>query len=409
MIANFQPSLAHGVTAAPPSKSMSHRLLICAGLSAGESLIRHVDLSEDIRATLDCLRALGAHWQIEADGVLIRGIAPPYRFGAPVLECRECGSTLRFFIPICLLDSAPVELRGSRTLLRRPLGVYEDICAGQGLGFYRDEVSLRVRGPLASGVFSCAANVSSQFVSGLLFALPLLPGDSRIKLLPPVESRSYILLTLQALAAFGVKADWADDYTLSVPGSQSYSPRQLTVEGDHSNAAFFQALDLLGGQVAVTGLNNNSLQGDRVYGQLFSRLDQGPAEIDLADCPDLGPVLMAVAAARHGAVFTNARRLRLKESDRGAAMGQELRKFGAAVEADDNVITVRPGSLHRPAEPLYGHNDHRVVMALSVLCSRFGGSIRGAEAVRKSLPDFFERLRALGVKVNEVNTDGMDQ
>ena len=406
MIASFRPSRPAGTIQAPPSKSMAHRLLICAGLSKGESLVRNVALSDDILATLDCLQALGVSCHAADGSVSLRGQGPDLLRPRSALDCRECGSTLRFFIPICLLNDSLCTLRGSRTLFSRPLSVYQDICARQGLAFSLSETSVSVRGRLSGGEFILPGDISSQFVSGLLFVLPLLAADSRLILLPPVESRSYINMTMQALSSCGVETAWADDQTLLIPGGQSYLPVRAQVEGDHSNAAFFDALNLLGGQVLVSGLDAQSRQGDRVYKECFERLRLGPAHIDMADCPDLGPILLALAAALHGGAFTGTRRLRLKESDRGVAMGEELHKFGAELEIGENSITVSAGLLHPPSEILCGHNDHRVVMALSVLCSRFGGRIAGAEAVRKSLPDFFDRLRALQV---EVTTDGMDQ
>ena len=399
MIAVFEPSIAQGVIAVPPSKSMAHRLLICAGLSRGESLIENVSLSEDISATLDCLQALGAAVEVRGSDVSISGANVRNVLPGRVLQCRESGSTLRFFIPICLLNGNRVVLRGSEALFRRPLGAYEEICAKQDLGFDKRSDFLSVQGPIVSGEYSVSAAESSQFVSGLLFALPLLDRDSHIKLLPPVESHPYIDLTVQALSQFGVEVDRTDDETILIPGRQKYEPARVRVEGDYSSAAFFQAFDLLGGEVTVTGLDPQSLQGDRRCTELFKLLKEGSSTIDISDCPDLGPILMAVAADLHGGVFTGTRRLRLKESDRAAAMQKELHKFGAKVDVEENRITVFPSVLHTPDILLDSHNDHRIVMALSVLAAKYGGRIYDAEAVAKSLPDFFDRLKTLGVRV----------
>ena len=403
MIAIFKPSVARGVIAAPPSKSMAHRLLICAGLSRGESMVRNVTLSEDIAATADCLRALGASIEISGNDALIRGVNSEPSIPAADLLCRESGSTLRFLIPVCLLSDRKLTLRGSEALFRRPLDVYEDICRKQGLTFDRTAASLTVQGPLSGGDFVVAADVSSQFISGLLFALPLLDRDSRIRLLPPAESRPYIDLTIQALHIFGICVS-RDGDMFFIPGGQVYRPALTQVEGDCTAAAYYQALNLLGGDVSVTGLAPDTLQGDRSYATFLEQLKQGASVIDIADCPDLGPVLMAAAAACHGATLTGTRRLRFKESDRARAMQEELQKFGACVEIEENSVHVLPGSLHAPERLLDGHNDHRIVMALSMLASRFGGSISGAEAVRKSLPDFFERLSELGL---DVTADGI--
>ena len=414
MIVTIMPSQANGKTDAPPSKSMAHRLLICAGLAEGTSKIQNTDFSEDILATIDCLRALGAEISCGDRCVTVRNplrtgndLPETAQDGPSILGCRECGSTLRFMIPLCLMDGQSYLLRGSRTLFTRPLTVYEDICAAQGISFRKEDGQLTVSGRLSAGEYEIPGNISSQFVSGLLFALPLLSGDSRIRLLPPVESRSYIGMTMQAQEAFGVCTKWEDDLTIRIRGGQKYKAADTRVEGDYSNAAFFEALNLAGGNVTVEGLKADSLQGDRVYRQYFDRIQKGFAEIDLADCPDLGPVLIAAAAMQHGARFTGTRRLKIKESDRGLAMRQELAKMGVTVETGENEILVPAGAAHfregtlirRPEEPLDGHNDHRIVMALAVMLTKTGGTIRGAEAVKKSLPDFWERLAGLGVEM----------
>ena len=377
---------------APPSKSMAHRLMICAGFAKGESVVRNVGTapSEDLLATMDCLKALGASVELQDGKARIRGADPFLAPEGAVLPCRECGSTLRFFIPPALLGGRDVTLTGSGRLLARPLSVYETICGEQGLLFRRAGNSLSVRGPLKSGEFRIPGNISSQFVSGLLFALPLLKGDSTIRLLPPVESRPYIGMTLAAMKRFGVKAEWKDEETILVPGDQKYLPAEAAVEGDWSNAAFLLAMGL-----QVEGLDPGSLQGDRRAAELLERLREGAAETDLSDCPDLGPVLFAFAAAHHGGRFTGTKRLKDKESDRVASMAEELRKFGVKITASENEVTVS-GGIKPPREILNGHGDHRVVMALSVLLRMTGGTIAGAEAVRKSWPDFFETLKETG-------------
>ena len=402
MNVTIRPSSAAGTAPAPPSKSMAHRLLLCAGQCPGETLVRGVAASQDILATLDCLSALGIDSLMRDGDVTLYGKSPRLPEPGTVLPCRESGSTLRFFLPLCL-SGPPVTLTGSPRLLERPLGVYRDLCREKGIRFEQTETSVTVEGTLRPGEFTLPGDVSSQFVSGLLFALPALPGDSRIRLAAPVESRSYILLTMDALRRFGIETRWLDDGTVAVPGRQRFrlparagSRPAVTVEGDWSNAAFLLAL---GPGVTVTGLDPNSLQGDRVCETYFRALEVGRERLDLSDCPDLGPVLLAYAAARRGGTFTGTRRLRLKESDRGAVMAEELRKFGVPVTVSENEITVGSG-LRPPDGALDGHNDHRIVMALSLLCARVGGTVNGAEAVDKSFPDFFERLRSLGIAVS---------
>ena len=398
MNALIRPGTARGTVAAPPSKSMAHRLLICAALADGESIIRGVDPSEDILATADCLAALGASLSWEENAVRVRGF-DPRNSGDAVLRCRESGSTLRFMIPLCLLSGSSMRLEGSETLLSRPLSVYEELARDRGFLLSREIGGLLVRGRLASGEYTVRGSISSQFITGLLFALPLLSGDSTVRLVPPVESRSYLALTLQALQDAGVNVTWTDEYTLSVPGNAAYHTLDTAVEGDYSNAAFFEAFNCISDTVTVTGLRKDSLQGDRVYRDYFARLKAGPAELDLTDCPDLAPVLFSAAALCHGAVFTGTRRLRFKESDRGAVMAEEMAKFGIVLKTEENRITVPAGIIRVPEESLDSHNDHRIAMALSLLCTRTGGVIRGAEAVRKSFPDYWDRLRSLGISV----------
>ena len=398
MRAVIRPGTARGTVAAPPSKSMAHRMLICAGLAVGESTVEGVDPSEDILATIDCLEALGASVRREGSTVFLRGCDPAEAAPA-VLRCRESGSTLRFLLPLCLLSGRSMRLEGSPTLLNRPLSVYETICRDRGLRLEREDGSLTVQGILPSGDYALPGDISSQFVTGLLFALPLLPEDSVLRLIPPVESRSYLDLTVAALSSAGIRPEMPDDNTFLISGNSAYRPGRTTVEGDYSNAAFFFGLNSLGGSVSVRGLNPESLQGDRICEQFFPLLESGSPTLDIADCPDLAPVLFAVAALCHGAVFTGTRRLRFKESDRGSAMAEEMAKFGVALRLEENRITVPADIPRKPDAPLSSHNDHRIAMALSLLCSRTGGEILGAEAVRKSFPDYWDRLRSLGIPV----------
>lgn len=399
MKAVFTPSTPKGSVEAPPSKSMAHRHLICAGLSRGVGSVTGIAPSEDISATLDCLAALGAKIKL-SDGVAkVRGAAPG-RAKSGVLPCRESGSTLRFFIPLCLLSGKEMTLTGSATLLSRPLSVYEELAKDKGFSFTKRENAVTVKGKLTPGEYAVPGDVSSQFVSGLLFALPLLDGDSVIRLLPPVESRSYLDLTVSALAEYGVTAVWEDDTTLLVPGGQTYQAHDAKVEGDWSNAAAFLSLG-----VNVTGLREDSLQGDRRVTGYLAELDRGKAEIDLTDCPDLAPVLFAHAALRYGGRFTGTRRLAVKESDRGEAMKAELSKCGVPVTVGENEIDVGCGA-KAPETPFSGHNDHRIVMACALLAAKLGGEIDGIGAVKKSYPDFFSKLQSVNIKVE--TKDGMD-
>ena len=405
MIATIRPGHPSGTVKAPPSKSMAHRLLICAGLSEGSSRISGVDLNEDILATIDCLRALGATCRVDGDTVTVCGADPRKAKPTQTLCCRESGSTLRFFIPLALLSGAETAFAGTRKLLSRPLNVYKDLSNTQGFSFVQTEDLVKVCGSLQGAEFSVPGDISSQFITGLLLALPLAKGDSTIHIAPPVESRSYIELTLQALRLFGIRAAWQDAYTLYIPGDQRYIATAAEVEGDYSGAAFLGALNALGAAVSVTGLVPESLQGDKVYESYFRELCAGAPTLNIADCPDLGPILFAVAAAKNGATFTGTRRLKIKESDRAAAMAQELAAFGTQVLVDEDRVVVTPKTFHAPEACCSGHNDHRIVMSLAVLMTLTGGQIQGAQAVRKSYPDFFERLRDLGIEVTLDETD----
>lgn len=400
MRVKIDPSVPKGTITAPPSKSMAHRLLICSGLASGTSVVHGIAPSHDVLATLDCLSSLGASYTVDNDTVTITGINPASSPAAE-LYCRESGSTLRFFVPVCLMSGNEYTLHGSDTLLKRPMSVYEDICREQDIMFQNDGASIRLAGCLKAGKYRVKGNISSQFISGLLFALPLLEGDSTITIAPPIESCSYINLTIHALSQFGVEVKWSDERTLYIKGGQHYAPREVSVEGDYSNAAFFAAMNFMGGDVTIDGLSEESLQGDRVYARFFDMLSRGTPTVHISDCPDLGPVLFALSACKNGGVFTGTARLKIKESDRAAAMAQELEKFGVSVRVDDDSVVVYPADFHAPTKPLLGHNDHRIVMALSVMLTLTGGEICGSEAVAKSMPDFFEALQSLGIKVTK--------
>lgn len=393
---------AKGIVKAPPSKSMAHRLLICAGLSKGTCIVHGIIRSKDVEATMDCLRAVGVKLEEAEGSVRVTGADIKNASAGKILDCGESGSTLRFFVPLCLISGANAVLRGSNRLMERPLGIYKTMCEDRGLLFSQDETSLMVKGPLKSGNFKLAGNISSQFISGLLFALPLLDGDSVVTITPPIESRSYINMTISALALFGVEASWQDEKTIYIKGNQEYKCSEAWVEGDYSNAAFFEALNVFGGDVKIDNLPENSIQGDRVYGKMFDQLKKGTPALDISDCPDLAPILFAVAAAKNGGVFSGTRRLKIKESSRAEVMTEELAKFGVSSSVYDDEVIIYPIEFKKPSGELDGHNDHRIVMAEAILLTLTGGVIDGAEAVTKSFPDFFEKLKSLGIEVKEI-------
>ena len=402
------PSILSGSVTAPPSKSISHRALICAALADGESVISNLAFSQDVLATVDALTAIGARLEyLGEDSIKVTGISGKPRSLA-TLACRESGSTLRFMIPICLLSTDGFKLTGSEKLLSRPLGIYGDLLAARFCGSDGKVLTLSPGDPIAAGEYRIPGNVSSQFITGLLFALPLCTGDSRIIVEGNFESASYVALTVDTLAKFGINIT-RECNTFFIKGNQKYTPANVAIEGDASNAAFFEALDLLGGSVMVDGLDPDSLQGDMVFKKHFDALKtRSSAPIDLSDCPDLAPILFTVSALCGGGCFTHTDRLRLKESDRISAMKEELEKFGARIEVTDaldgGTVRILPAELHSPSVPLSSHNDHRIAMSLSILCLRFGGEIEGAGAVAKSMPDFFDKLEALGAQITKTET-----
>ncbi len=398
MTVKIEKSTASGRIEAPPSKSMAHRYLICGGMSCG-SVIKGINFSEDVKATLQCLKALGADVEITEDTVALGGIDFNKSPEKAMLFCNESGSTLRFLIPICLLFDTEITLSGSERLLSRSLSVYEEICKAQGLKFVKTQNSVTVKGRLQSGKYKVRGDISSQFISGLMFALTKLPNDSTIEIEGAIESGSYLSLTIKALADFGVRISRVDERTIYIKGGQTYKKRDIKVEGDYSNAAFLDAFNLFGGNVMVKGLSAKSVQGDMVYHDIFKELQNGSPTVDVSDCPDLAPIIMAVAAAKNGAVLTGTKRLKIKESDRGEAMKAELSKMGAEVLVEENKITVEKADLKAPDRAIFSHNDHRIVMSMAVLLSLTGGEIVGAEAVAKSYPKFFEDIASLGIKV----------
>ena len=412
MLARIQPSRLQGSVTVPPSKSMAHRALLCAGLAAGTTQIQGILPSQDMEATCRALTALGASIVRQGSLARVQGVAGRPKAPQGPVDCGESGSTLRFLIPAFALASAPARLTGRGRLPQRPLGPYGAIFHGQGLPFAQDETGVSFQGPLAPGDYGLPGDVSSQFISGLLFALPLLPGDSHIRIQPPFESRGYVNMTLQVMDAFGVQAAFLDGLTLHVPGNQLFTApaAPFLVEGDDSQAAFFLTLDAILGDVSVAGLSLRSIQGDRVMGEILARCGHVPGQpprplapfvADLGDCPDLGPILMTLGLFCQGeSRLVNAGRLRLKESDRGTAMAQELSKLGGQASLAGDEIRIRQSRL-RPGPALSSHGDHRIAMALAVaaLGARIPADIQGAEAVEKSYPDFWKDLAHLGARV----------
>lgn len=396
------PSKTSGEVSAPPSKSFAHRYLIGSVLSRGKCVIKNIADSDDISATLSCIEQLGG--SVTKDGNIVTVIPTNEKqIENAVFDCKESGSTLRFFIPVVLATGAKnCTFSGSERLLARGIKEYEKLFENSDVKINSDEKSIEVNGTLSAGNYEISGEVSSQYTTGMLFALSVLDGKSTLKITGNAESRAYVDMTIKVLKDFGADITETEKNFFEINGKGRLSPGEFTVEGDWSNAAFLIALSRLLGTISVSGLNENSVQGDRFSSVAFDALDGENAEIDLKDCPDLAPILFAYAAYKNGGKFTNTRRLRVKESDRANVMAEELKKFGANVKVYENSVEIEKTQLKPPIVPLCGHNDHRIVMALSVLAAVFGAEIDGAEAVNKSYPDFFRVIKKAGVNVYEI-------
>lgn len=396
------PSKTSGEVSAPPSKSFAHRYLIGSVLSCGKCVIKNIADSDDISATLSCIEQLGG--SVTKDGNIVTVIPTNEKqIENAVFDCKESGSTLRFFIPVVLATGAKnCTFSGSERLLARGIKEYEKLFENSDVTIKSDEKSIEVNGTLSAGNYEISGEVSSQYTTGMLFALSVLDGKSTLKITGNAESRAYVDMTIKVLKDFGADITETEKNFFEINGKGRLSPGEFTVEGDWSNAAFLIALSRLVGTISVSGLNENSVQGDRFCTAAFDALDGENAEIDLKDCPDLAPILFSYAAYKNGGKFINTRRLRVKESDRANVMAEELKKFGANVKVYENSVEIKKTQLKPPIVPLCGHNDHRIVMALSVLAAVFGAEIDGAEAVNKSYPDFFRVIKKAGVNVYEI-------
>ena len=402
MNVRIRPGRLRGAVTPPPSKSQAHRLMICAALAEGESVIRNVAFSQDIRATLGCVSALGAKWTDLGRGVIqIEGIGgKEYRGELPRLDCGESGSTLRFFLPIALAVAGGAVFTGRGRLMQRPQKPYFDLFDGMGIEYEQKGDVLKVKGRLRAGQYRLPGNVSSQFFTGLLFALPLLDGKSEMIPTTELESLDYIRMTIQAQELAGLEPPGRENGGFVVKG-QSYRPMEVSVEADWSQAGFWYAARALGSDVEICGMSDASLQGDKriaEFARLLSR--EGDAEIDVSQCPDLVPPLAAMAAVRKGDCrITGAARLRIKESDRLATVTAALNALGAKVEEYPEELLIHGVDVLRGGAVIDCCNDHRIAMMCAVAATRCRGGdtvLLGAECVRKSYPDFWQVYRELG-------------
>ena len=401
MDARLHVSRLSGQATVPPSKSAAHRAVLCAALADGVSHITNIEYSQDIRATLGAVTQLGAKVAEEPAAVTITGRGSSGGFVTvtrPVF-CNESGSTLRFMIPLFSLTAQKVRFTGAGRLFDRPQAVYQMLFDRQGLRFEQTSEGVTVFGRLRPGGFTLPGDVSSQFITGLLFALPLLEGDSDLLLTAPLESRGYVDLTLDVLDRFGVVAEPREN-GFHIPSGQMYQARDLAVEADWSQAAFWYAANHLGGQVDILGMDPASRQGDReiaAYSRMLAR--SGQVELDVSQCPDLAPPLAAMAAVRTGTTrLTNAARLRAKESDRLASVTRALRAMGGQVEEYADSLTIH-GVKRLPGGGVVDcANDHRIAMMAAVCAASAEAPVKllGAECVRKSYPEFWTHFQSLG-------------
>lgn len=408
-----------GTIVPPPSKSQAHRLLICAALATEPCTIECSALNDDIVATMNCLNALGADIKYNDGRFCVVPIK--LRKGA-TLDCGESGSTLRFLLSVAAALGADAAFVGRGKLPQRPNGALCDALAQHGIVFEKQatdaELPLLCRGSLSGGDYTLAGNISSQYLTGLLFALPLLKEDSRIEITGGLTSASYVNMTLDAVRLAGISVkNSANIY--NIKGGQQYRlPGTTTVEGDWSAAAFWLVAGVIGSRpIALQGMNGSSLQGDRyiiehlrLMGALIEEREDCiiahpsqlfGAALDCADTPDLVPILAVAAAAASGETqFYNVGRLRYKESDRLAAMQRTLASFGVSSTVGEDTFSVR-GSKPQAICAVDSFSDHRIAMSAAILSTIADGeaTILGAECVAKSYPHFFDHFAALGGKI----------
>ena len=385
------PARLSGTVSAIPSKSQAHRLLICSAFADRETALICPETNADIEATASCLRALGAGILRTADGYRITPARDIPRKAD--LFCGESGSTLRFLLPVAGALGTDARFHMEGRLPERPLGPLTDEMQQMGCTLFRESRSvLRCRGRLEGGHYRIPGNISSQYITGLLFALSLLQKPCTLEILGETESRPYVDMTLSVLSLFGISCKEG-----CFSGTETFrSPGTVRTEGDWSNAAFFLAAASMGHSVTVTGLNPDSLQGDRKIREQLSRLETGFCQIDGRDIPDLIPILSIAAAAHNGAVFKNISRLRLKESDRICSTAAMLRSLGIRCSETPDSLTVQPGPFRSGTVDSFG--DHRIAMAAALAAASADGPVilNGAECVKKSYPRFWEDYQSTG-------------
>lgn len=402
MNVTIEPKKLSGKVTVPPSKSVAHRMIIAAALAEGTSKISNLYPSVDILATMDCMRQLGAKIDFSGDTAVITGVkAVPEK---AELDCCESGSTLRFLIPVACALGAETTFIGRGRLPQRPITPYLEEFPKHGVTFdYDNTMPFSVKGKLTGGKFYVDGGISSQFITGLLFALPLLEEDSEIVLTSHLESKPYVDITLGTLKDFGCEVEETESGYF-VKGGQAYKPFSGVVEGDFSQAAFFEVANAIGSDIEISGLNEKSFQGDKKIVEICREIVYNknstlkPFKIDCSDIPDLVPILTVLASFCEGkSRIYNVARLRIKECDRLAAMADCLNKIGGKVTEFADSLEIE-GVKSLKGGVVDSYNDHRIAMSMAVASTRCEGrlTINGAECVRKSYPNFFEVFENLG-------------
>ncbi len=399
MDVKIYPSCLKGGVEVISSKSVAHRLLICSMLADGPTKIKLNALSDDITATAEVIKALGLSVERTDDGFIVT----PSSFNEKVeINCKESGSTLRFILPVLSALNISATVKGEGRLPDRPLKDLTNIL--KGVTVVGERLPVKLSGKLLGGEFRLRGDISSQYVSGLMFALPLLLTDSKIIIDGEMESKPYLNLTVDALKQFNVSIE-ETDYGYFIKGGQKYlSPKTVAVEGDWSNASYFFLANSIGHDLSVLGLNEDSLQGDKVIKELLAKIKNGGAVISVKNCPDLVPSLAVASCFVKGrTTITDAKRLRLKESDRLKAVTNCLTALGGKVQELEDGLIIDGAGLLKGGE-IESFNDHRIVMSMAIASTLCEGAtvIKNAQAVNKSYPQFFEILRRLGGRIDVI-------
>ena len=406
------PSKLNGTVSVPSSKSITHRMLICAGLADGISVIRNISFSKDIHATINAMKALGAEFEINGSSVTVTGIGRKSAENA-VIDCCESGSTLRFMIPVAAVLGTAAEFRGQGRLPQRPITPYIREMSDKGIIFnYDNTMPFSISGKLKGGKYCLEGDISSQFITGMLLALPLAENDSEIIMTSPLQSKPYADMTVRCLENFGIEINETDN-GYYIKGNQHYKPYNTAVEGDYSQAAFFFVADAIGNNVKISNLADESIQGDKKIVEIISALcynnsgnEKSVYSVDAENIPDLVPVL-AVLCSLSGKTseITGIQRLKIKESDRIISTADMINSLGGkAIPSDDSLLI-------KPVESFIGgtvdSGDHRIVMSAAIAATRARGDvvILNADAVEKSYPDFFSDFNNIGGKANVINVE----